>query len=267
MESQRDDAYRRNYQAFELNPGEVVGQSWFASQGMLVVTTQRLLYEPMRTPKALIEPVASLFGQAAVGKLITTAIDISGGLREPWSEPLSEIASVDPVGDAGLRITLTSGETREIELSGSLWSTRFSSANTAARAEAVGVIRATAAGSIPSGPSIADPTPLQHFFVAVWKVMGIPHSGDVGTLQLDANGVFDGRFVLFGALPDGTQFAGVWWLTDPFGILVLQGRVIEPRADVVFPLQLPIAIQQLSQTGFVGESAENEGVPVIFSRI
>ena len=49
---QRDDAYRRNYQAFDLAVGERVEHSWTASRDMLALTSQRLLYEPMRHPES-----------------------------------------------------------------------------------------------------------------------------------------------------------------------------------------------------------------------
>jgi hypothetical protein len=263
----RDDAYRRNYQAFELDPGEVVSQSWVASQGMLVVTNQRLLYEPIRTPKNLIEPAASFLGQAPLGKLIAGAIDLSGGLKQPWSVALNEIATVEPIEDTGLRLGLISGETRELEISRSLWSTRFSSANTAARNEALAAIRAAITGAVASRASHDPPQAMSSFFVGTWRVTGLPQPGDRGALQVAADGSFSARLVFFGALPDGSTWEGRWWLVHPPVAVALQGRVDEPRADVVFPFSVTVGGFQFSAEGFAGEAVENGLGTVTFARV
>lgn len=266
---ERDDAYRRNYQAFALQPGEAVTHSWTASQGMLTLTNQRLLYEPMNTPKALIEPTASVLGQGALGKLISGVIDASGGLRKPWNHQVSDIATVEPDKKAHLRIGLRSGESHELEIAQSLWSPRFSTDNSRVRDEAVATIRAAMGGGVPGGSPIAPMAPAQSFFVGNWRVTGVPEQNDWGTLVLHPNGQFNGVFVMFGAVPQGSPVDGGWWLMSPQGALVIQGRVTQPDVNgtIVLPFQMWLAISHVSPTSIVGEWLDNENKPVTFARL
>lgn len=268
MVVQRDDAYRRNYQTFDLEPSEVVNQSWTASQGMLVLTNQRLLYEPMHTPKGLIEPAADALGYGALGKLINGAIDLSGGLKQPWDEQLSAIAAIDPVDGAGIRITLRSGESRELIVAKSLWSPRFSSANGRVRDGLIEVIRAVVADGVPAALQL-EARPMAETFVGNWRVTGVPGQGDWGTLILGADGRFNGMFVMFGVAPKGSPVDGVWWLTDPFMALVIQGRVTEPATvgQVVLPFQLILGVDQMSPMTITAEWIDNDDLSVVFTRL
>jgi hypothetical protein len=268
---ERDETYRRNYQAYTFEPGEVMRGSCTASQGMLVITNRRLLYEPMRTPKGLIEPASDALGFGSIGKLITGAIDLSGGLREAWEVSLSEIASVEPDGSTHLRVRLRSGESHRLEIASGLWSPRFSSTNREARDEFVETLRmAVSAPGMPRPSQMPGPIeparPLSAadavaFLVGRWKVTAFPEAGDWGTLVLNGDGRFTGAFVMFGGRPEGSPVDGIWWLGEPGRMLVVQGRVTEVETDqtpIVLPVQFMVWFDEVTPNHISGELFDGE---------
>jgi hypothetical protein len=92
----RDEKYRLHYRAHALDPDEVLVATWTASRnpgikllgagGKLVLTTKRLLYEPMRTPLGALPGVAGLFGVEKIGGLVKSGVDATGSLDQ-WSAP------------------------------------------------------------------------------------------------------------------------------------------------------------------------------------
>jgi hypothetical protein len=164
--AKRDDGYRLHYQAHELLPGEQLVASWTAERGKgltsaggtLVLTTQRVLFEPLRTPKdALLGPVAKLFGFGEMGKAVNAGIDATGSLDQ-WSVPLHEIAAVRPLADRRwLEIARTSGETWAFGISAGLWVTKGSDQNAAERDRAVAAIAAAVGGERAGGGAPSSP--------------------------------------------------------------------------------------------------------------
>ena len=139
----RDDKYRQQYEAHELLEGERLVNSWTASGGELVLTTQRLLSEPMRTPQdILFGPVAKLLGYGEVGDVLAAGVQYID-TRKKWAIPLSDISAVEPQpDDSTLSFQRTSGEVWAIKLAASLYTPRWSDKNRVARDEAVAAIRA-----------------------------------------------------------------------------------------------------------------------------
>lgn len=152
MHSQlRDDAYRRSHKTQALLADESVLSSWTAARGSgltgtggaLVLTSRRLLFEPLRTPKGLIAPLSKLLGIGSFSDVILDGIDAAGTL-EPWSIPLTRIAEVTPVGNEQFRLTDTSTEIWEFRISGSLFTPKGNIANKVARDQAMTAIKAAA---------------------------------------------------------------------------------------------------------------------------
>ncbi|HKP88548.1 MAG TPA: hypothetical protein VJT75_01110 [Thermoleophilaceae bacterium] len=226
-----------------------------SSGGKLVLTTQRLLFEPMRTPKdALLGPLAKLLGAGEIGGLANKAIDATGVLSG-WAIPLSEIVAVEPIADsAKLRVTMRSGESRVVVVSAGLWSLRGATENVTARDEAVNALRtALPQGGAVAGPPAAaveqvvdgEPTVRAHevpggLYVEMvgapdrpptatepaslageWSVASVdsrPGQGGESVVLLPDGGL-TGRLWLFGAIPP-VPIAGRWWL-EPGGRVVL----------------------------------------------
>ncbi len=148
----RDDAYRLNYKAQTLKEGERMQSSWIASVaiggkaitgGNLVLTNQRLLFEPMRTPKdILLGPIARLFGLKSAGDILNKTLDDTK-LLEPWSISLPEIAAIDALlgRPPQLRVILINGESKIFIISASRWSPIWSTVNEQARDEVVTRLR------------------------------------------------------------------------------------------------------------------------------
>lgn len=154
----RDDAYREKYEALPLDPAEVARYSHvaarFASElksvgGNLVITNQRLLFEPVKTSRAT-GLLATVFKTAKLGSV---GDEIEGvgrwPLLKPWAVPLSEVVSAEAIGDSDrLRVSLRSNESVVFRVAASRWTPRFvRSKNIAARDEVLSQLRSVAAGA------------------------------------------------------------------------------------------------------------------------
>jgi hypothetical protein len=147
----RSEAERLQFRTHTLQPGEALVAKWVASRslgslgltgGNLVLTSQRLLFEPIRTPKP--SWFGKLFGAAGTG--VAEVIENSGLLKE-LGYSLADIASVEPLGDRPpkLRVLLRSGEAYDYQVLPSRLTPVFSR-NTKARDDAMTRIRGALAG-------------------------------------------------------------------------------------------------------------------------
>jgi hypothetical protein len=139
----RDDTYRLHYQAYDLDPDEHVEDSWVASVsvagmpatgGTLVLTSKRLFFEPMKTPKKALVRIFSFLGYKSAAKGAEKVID-STKLLEGWQVPLNSITSVEPIPGTRneLRISLTNGEAKTFLIFYKKFALVWSDANREAR--------------------------------------------------------------------------------------------------------------------------------------
>lgn len=153
MTAQRDDSYRLRYAAHRFDDGEQTIDSWTAARGAgltsaggkLVLTSARLLFEPIRAPKGLIGPVSKLFGMEDVGTLVAKAVDAAGTL-EPWSLLIGLIRDVSPSDAEHLQVTATNGEVWSFRIAAGLFALNGGHANRTARDQAVAKIRSVETG-------------------------------------------------------------------------------------------------------------------------
>ena len=143
----RDDRYRKSYDAHELLDGERLVDSWTTSGGTLVLTSLRLLHEPMRTPEDFLATAAKWLGFGEAGDALKAGVKLADR-RTKWAIPLGDIAAAQPGPDGpSLTITRTSAEVWSVRVSAGLYSLRGSAAEVAARDQAIAAIRAAGAGS------------------------------------------------------------------------------------------------------------------------
>ena len=117
------------------------GVKLLGAGGKLVLTTKRLLYEPMRTPKeALLGPVARFFGLGDIAGLVKCGIDATGSLGQ-WAAPLEAIAQVFALEDDQVEVRMRSGETWKFRIAAGLYALPGSRATVAQREEAVATIQ------------------------------------------------------------------------------------------------------------------------------
>jgi hypothetical protein len=154
----RDDSYREQYESLPLEEGEIVSYAHlgarYASElktvgGNLVLTNQRLLFEPLKTSGAT-GLLSTLFKTAKLAP-IGDEIDALGRwpLLKPWSTRLAELASAEPIGDSDrVRVSLKSGESMVFRIAAGRWTPRFAKGkNIAARDQVLGQLRAAIAQS------------------------------------------------------------------------------------------------------------------------
>jgi hypothetical protein len=156
----RDDSYRGKYEAAVLAPGEVVEQVWPAARyenelksagGNLVLTNQRLIFEPLKTalPVSILSKIFGHGPTAPVGEAIGELGKWE--LLHLWSSPLGDVSDAESVASDRLRVHFRSGESIVFRIAAGRWVPRWQTArNSQARDAVLGQLRAAIVAT-PSG--------------------------------------------------------------------------------------------------------------------